>query len=124
MSKRKRIILIIAGSLLVILIAFRIALPYILLKYVNTQLAAIGGYKGHVEDIDVSLYRGAYTIKKIRLDKITGNIPVPFFQANTIDLSVEWRALFHGSVVAENRSGKTHTEFCKRSHKSYFTNQY
>ena len=100
-SKRKKRTLIIVGSLLVLLIAFRIALPYILLHYVNKQLASIKGYKGHVEDIDVSLYRGAYTIQGIRLDKVSGKIPVPFFKADEMDLSIEWRALFHGSVVAE-----------------------
>lgn len=100
-SKRKKIIWIIIGSLVVLLIAFRIALPSILLRYVNKQLTMIDGYKGHVEDIDVSLFRGAYTIKDINLDKMTGRIPVSFFRAEEIDISIEWGALFRGSVVAE-----------------------
>src|SRR3954464_5003025 len=95
-SRKKRIILVIAGSLVLLLIAFRIALPYILLRYVNRQLATIEGYRGHVDDIDVSLYRGAYTIKTIYLNKTGGAIPVPFFNADEIDLSVEWRALLNG----------------------------
>ncbi len=33
----------------------RIALPYILLRYVNKQLTRIKGYTGHVDDIDVAL---------------------------------------------------------------------
>lgn len=101
LSRRKKIIWIIVGSFVVLLIAFRIALPYILLRYVNRQLNRIEGYKGHVEDIDVALYRGAYTIKEIRLDKISGDIPVPFFKADKMDLSIEWRALFHGKIVAK-----------------------
>jgi hypothetical protein len=100
-TKRKKIIWIVVGSLVILLIGLRIALPYILLRYVNKQLATIEGYRGHVEDIDVALYRGAYIIKDIRLDKLSGKVPVPFFQAKKIDLSVEWRALFKGSVVAE-----------------------
>jgi hypothetical protein len=101
LSRRKKVIYIIAGSLIVLLIAFRIALPSILLRYVNKQLATIDGYNGHVEDIDVALYRGAYTIKKIKLDKTGGKIPVPFFYADVIDLSIQWKALFNGKVVAE-----------------------
>lgn len=101
LSKRGKIIWIIVGSFIVLLIVFRIALPSILLRYVNKQLATIEGYKGHVEDIDVALYRGAYTINDIRLDKLNGNIPVPFFKADEIDLSVEWSALFNGRIVAE-----------------------
>lgn len=100
-TKKRRTILVILGSLIILLIAFRIALPYILLKYVNRQLTMIDGYRGHVDDIDVSLYRGAYTIKDIYLNKTSGSIPVPFFKADEIDLSVEWRALFNGAVVAE-----------------------
>lgn len=79
----------------------RIALPYILLRYVNKQLTLIDGYTGHVRDIDVALYRGAYSIKDLKLDKTGGKIPVPFFAAKTIDISVEWKALFHGRIVAE-----------------------
>jgi uncharacterized protein YhdP len=101
LSRRKKRLLIILASVLVVLIAFRIALPYILLRYVNKQLASIEGYKGHVDDIDVSLYRGAFTIEGIRLDKTSGKIPVPFFKAEEMDLSIEWRALFHGRVAAE-----------------------
>ena len=101
LSKKRKIVYIVLGSLLILIIAFRIALPSILLRYVNRQLATIDGYYGHVEDIDVSLFRGAYTIKEIKLDKKEGKIPVPFFKANKIDLSVEWRALFRGRIVAE-----------------------
>ncbi|HEY4289815.1 MAG TPA: hypothetical protein VGN00_22095 [Puia sp.] len=100
-TKKRKIVYVILGSVLVLLFAFRIALPYILLRYVNRQLTQIKGYTGHVEDIDVALIRGAYTIKSIRLDKTDGKVPVPFFSARTIDLSVEWGALLHGSVKAK-----------------------
>ncbi len=100
-SKRKKRWLIVLASFVVLLIAFRIALPYILLRYVNRQLTKIDGYYGHVNDIDVSLLRGAYTIKGLRLDKVEGKIPVPFFKAESSDISIEWRALFHGRIVAE-----------------------
>jgi len=100
-SKKRRIIYIVLGTILLALIIFRLLLPGILLRYVNKQLTLIDGYRGHVEDIDVSLYRGAYTIKQIKLDKTGGGIPVPFFNAQEIDLSIEWNALFNGRIVAE-----------------------
>ena len=100
-TRKRKIIYIILGTLLAALIVFRIMLPGVLLRYVNKQLTLIKGYSGHVEDIDVALFRGAYTIKDLRLDKTDGKVPVPFFNAKTIDLSVEWGALFHGSIVAE-----------------------
>src|ERR1700755_118224 len=99
--KRQRVWLIVLGSLLVVLIALRIALPYILLRFVNKELQTIPGYTGHVDDIDVHLIRGAYTLKTIKLDKTGGQIPVPFFAAETFDLSVEWSAIFQGRLVGK-----------------------
>ena len=113
LSKRAKIIYGVLGFLVVALITFRLMLPSILLRYVNRQLTLIDGYQGHVDDIDVSLYRGAYTIRGIKLDKTGGKIPVPFFSAESIDLSVEWRALFHGRVVAEIVTNKPELNFVK-----------
>ena len=99
--KRRRIIRWVLLGLLVLLIVFRLMLPRIVLNYVNKQLTKIDGYTGHVDDIDIALIRGAYVIKDIRLDKTGGQIPVPFFSADRIDISVEWKALFHGGIVGE-----------------------
>ncbi len=98
---KRKVVLIVLGSLLVIGIGLRIALPYILLRFANKELQTIPGYRGHVEDIDVHVIRGAYTIKVIRLDKTGGKIPVPFFSADALDLSVEWSAIFHGRLVGK-----------------------
>jgi hypothetical protein len=101
LNKKGRIILMVIASLLILLIAARIALPYILLKAVNKELTHIKGYNGHVNDLDVALLRGAYTLKEIKLDRTGGKIPVPFFSADIIDLSIEWRSLFHGKLVGK-----------------------
>ncbi|MBK7037888.1 MAG: DUF748 domain-containing protein [Bacteroidetes bacterium] len=93
----KKILLV----LLVVLIVIRILLPYIVLKVVNNKLAELDGYTGHVRDIDLALIVGSYKIKDIKLEKTGGKIPVPFFAAEVIDLSVEWKALFKGGLVGE-----------------------
>jgi hypothetical protein len=100
-TRKRKWLAITLGSLLVLIIALRIALPYILLRVVNKQLTLIDGYTGHVNDIDVALIRGAYTIKGLELDKTGGKIPVPFFSTPAIDLSIEWQALFDGALVGE-----------------------
>jgi hypothetical protein len=89
------------GSILLILIAARIALPYFLLRLVNRELTQIHGYSGHVDDLDVALIRGAYTLKRVHLDKTGGKVPVPFFSADIFDLSLEWNSLFHGAFVGK-----------------------
>lgn len=99
--KRKRIrILLIVIAVLVI---FRLFLPTIVLHYCNKTLASMNGYYGHIDDIDISLYRGAYQINDIYInekDPSTGK-QTDFFKAKNIDLSVEWKALLHGSLVGE-----------------------
>ena len=93
----KKILLV----LIVVLIVIRILLPYIVLKVVNNKLAELEGYTGHVRDIDLALIVGSYKIKDIKLEKTGGKIPVPFFAAEVLDLSVEWKALFKGGLVGE-----------------------
>jgi hypothetical protein len=99
--KKRKVLLVILGSVLLLLIGLRIALPYILLRLVNKELMTIPGYTGHVQDIDVALIRGAYKIKKLNLEKTGGQVPVPFVSAEQVDLSIEWSALFHGRIVGK-----------------------
>ena len=61
----------------------------------------MGGYTGHVEDIDIQLLRGAYQIDDLRIRKINGKIKEPFLYIPKTDLSVEWKALFKGNLVSE-----------------------
>lgn len=97
MSKKWIIII----SILVVLIAARIALPSIVKSYVNKTLNNLEGYNGSVEDIDIHFYRGAYAIKGLEIVQTTDSIPVPFVEVPLIDLSVQWKALFDGSIVGE-----------------------
>jgi len=98
--KKKYIVLI---SVVVLLIVIRIILPYVVLHYANKTLAKMNGYYGHVDDIDLSLYRGAYIIHNIYLNKADSvtNKQTEFFKSRNIDLSIEWGAIFHGSFVGK-----------------------
>lgn len=99
LRKPVKILLIILG----ILILVRLILPSVVLHYANKTLAGMNGYYGHIEDIDIALIRGAYKIDSIYLNKVDtiSQKQTSFFSASEIDLSVEWKALFHGSIVGE-----------------------
>jgi len=90
----------IGAFVLAVAIVLRLYLSVWLLDYVNRVLSEVPGYKGSVESINIDLYRGAYRINKLRVDKDTGNIPAPFIDINEMDLSLEWSALFHGRIVS------------------------
>jgi hypothetical protein len=89
------------GSILLLLIVGRLMLPYFVTRYVNKVLADIEGYDGSIQDVDISLIRGAYTIHGLKIFKVNGHEKVPFIDIPTTDLSVEWPALFKGSIVGE-----------------------
>jgi hypothetical protein len=120
--KRKKKRRIIIWSIIGILVILRLLLPYIVLKYVNKTLSELKEYYGHVEDIDIALYRGAYVIKDMRLDKRVeksgSKDTIPFFHSEEIDLSVEWRAIFKGSIVGEIYVNSPVLNFVKGRHKN------
>jgi Domain of Unknown Function (DUF748) len=99
MKKKYKILI----SVVVLLIIIRLILPYVVLHYANKALANVKGYYGHIDDIDLSIYRGAYIINDIYLNKVdsVSKQQTPFFKSRNIDLSVEWGALFHGSIVGK-----------------------
>lgn len=88
-------------AIIALLIVARLLLPYFVTNYVNKVLSEIEGYQGSIEGVDISLYRGAYAINNLKLEKMDGDIPVPFLDIEKIDLSVEWEAIFDGAVVGE-----------------------
>ena len=97
MNRSLKIIIIVV----VVLVGARIYLPYWVTDYVNKVLDDVPGYSGSIDDVDIHLYRGAYRIHKLKMVKTDEEIPVPFLDINYIDLSVQWDALFDGSLVGE-----------------------
>ncbi len=92
---------IILGTCL-FLVALRMVMPYALKRYINLVLKDhIQGYTGEIADFDLSLYRGAYQMKKLVLFKIEKKIPIPFIDCEDIDFSIYWAPLLRGRVVGK-----------------------
>lgn len=88
-------------TIIVALIAARVYAPIWVKDYVNKVLDDIPGYSGSVQDIDLALYRGAYVIHGLKIDRDGKDIPVPFVSFDRADLSLQWGALFRGEVVGD-----------------------
>lgn len=101
---RPRIVIIIA-IFIGVLVIVRLVLPYVELRLANKNLAAMKGYYGKIKDIDLAIVQGAYVIDSIYLNKrdTVAQKETSFFSAQRIDLSIEWKAIFRGSVVGELR---------------------
>src|ERR1051326_7048852 len=95
----------------VVAAAARLALPSVLRWYVVRTIDRDPMYTGNIDDIDVHLWRGAYTIRGIRINKVTGSIPAPLFVADKMDLALQWSALIHGKLVGRVRFGEPEINF-------------
>src|SRR5829696_6016573 len=87
--------------LVVAAVVVRAMLPIWVRDYVNRKLDEMPDYDGNIAEVDIHLWRGAYTIRQVEIVKTTGQVPVPFFSAPIVDLSVEWKALLDGAFVGE-----------------------
>jgi hypothetical protein len=97
----KKRLFIVFGVVVLLLVALRLALEPIVERYVNHVLAKNPTYSGSIQDVDIEILQGAYVIKGTRIEKKDGKSLVPFLDIPEIDLSVEWNALLHGSIVAK-----------------------
>jgi hypothetical protein len=87
--------------IVVILLAIRVALPGILKYEINDFLGhKLTSYTGSVDDVDLSIIRGAYGVDGLKISK-RGSNSVPFIQLENADISLSWRALFHGEILAD-----------------------
>jgi len=87
--------------LLIAVLIVRAMLPIWGRDYVNKLLSEMEEYSGRVADVDIHLWRGAYSVHGVEIKKKGGGVSVPFLSAPAIDMSVEWRALLGGALVGE-----------------------
>ena len=83
-------------AVVLVLLVVRMILPYAVKHYLNARMNTMGSYHGQIADIDIHLWRGAYSIDELRIVKLTGALPVPLLDAKRTDIALSWRALTHG----------------------------
>lgn len=82
------------------LVAFRIALPEFVRKVANKRLSNFSPIvAGHIGDVDVAFFRGAYQTKDVRV--WLKKDQRPFLKVGEIDVSIAWRMLLEGKILAE-----------------------
>lgn len=99
MKTRYRVPVLILAGLILLLLVIHLALPYVVRDYLNDKLADMGDYRGHITDVDLAWWRGAYRINGLEVVKADGEVPVPFVDAPLIDLAVSWHSLWHDRAV-------------------------
>jgi hypothetical protein len=96
---RWRLVLVVLFVLLVLLGIGVAIMPWMVRDYVNRTLDRNPLYAGKIGEVEIHLWRGAYSIQDINISKISGNVPVPLFAARRVDFAIQWDALWEGKVV-------------------------
>ncbi|MBK3867687.1 DUF748 domain-containing protein [Pseudomonas stutzeri] len=102
-------ILLTLGLLLILL---HFALPYLVRNYLNDKMADMGDYRGHVEDVDLAWWRGAYRIEGLLIEKKDRQVQAPLLTAPGIDIAISWNGILrHGAIVGEVVFEQPHLNF-------------
>lgn len=99
MNKTLRYTFFMVAILGLLLIILHLLLPWLVREYLNDQLAGMSNYQGHVEDVDLTWWKGAYRIKGLEITKTDGEIQVPFIEVPRMDISVRMRALWQEGIL-------------------------
>lgn len=87
--------------IVLILIGVRAALPGVVTDYANHKLSDIPGYEARIEDVDLHLWRGGYTIYGTTIEQINRKRRIPVLSAPRVEFSLEWRELLRGALVGQ-----------------------
>lgn len=98
---RIRLKWVILSLVFFILVVVRAVAPPLILKELNSYLAEFSeSYVAHIEDFDLSLWRGAYRFEQLTV-RLKNKPQEPFALAKVIDVSVAWRELLRGRILTD-----------------------
>jgi len=103
MKLAHRPLLISLAILVSVLVVVRVSLPYATQWYINKILSQPGEYDGRVGDVDLMLWRGAYSLEHVLLYKANGQVDKPLFKADKVEFTLNWNQLLNGAA-----SGSVH----------------
>lgn len=104
MQHRKKFVVLF--SVLALLVAVRWSAPTFIENYLNNHLLAeLGDYRGSVDDVSLTLWRGAMRVEGLRIEKTVGRTWTDFIVVPAVDIAIAPGALFRriirASVVVE-----------------------
>lgn len=99
---RQRLLVALAVFIVLLVIA-RVALPIVLRHIINDRLANLAPYSGHVGDVDLALWRGAYAMSDLTLtiQRPDAPEPDPVLLVDTVDITIMWGELLRGQLVGD-----------------------
>jgi hypothetical protein len=98
-KKRWLTVIVVTGLFLILA---RIGAPYAVQYYINQQIKQTKGITGQVGDVDLHLYRGAYSVDDIKIYAVgEQSPPKPLLSVKRLDFSLAWSAVLNGNLVTD-----------------------
>ena len=102
MNRKTRYLLIPIVLLAILLLLVHFLLPVYVKDVLNQKMASMGDYRGHVDDVDKVLWRGAYRMQGLEIIKVNGNTQAPFLRLPETNVKIRLRPFWSdGVLVAE-----------------------
>lgn len=94
-----------------VLFLIRLLIPPVALRIINDALETkLGHYSGHIRDLDLALYRGAYQLQDLEIRKRNSDLP-PLLRAARIDLAIDWSSLLRKEISGNIRVNQLQLNF-------------
>jgi hypothetical protein len=103
------------GGAIILAIALRVSLPFLLQDRIVRSINEIKGYNGSVDNVDLQIYRGGFKVEKLKIFEEASEKPeIPLVDLALLDFSIQWKALFKGHFVGEVYLDTLLVNFTKR----------
>lgn len=86
----------------VVLLGLRIATPYAVTLGTNWYLQnKLEDMKGHLDDFDLALLRGAYRVHGLKIWQTNVGEKLPLIHLETATVTIAWKELFRGQILSD-----------------------
>lgn len=92
---------IVLFTVVIVLLAARIAAPFVIEWYLDRKLAELPDYRGSIDDVDLSIIDSEFAVDGLRLDRRKGDPELPFLRVDRLEVDYRWDELFRGRIVAD-----------------------
>jgi len=72
--------------------------PYILRDYLNRKGESLPDYLLHINQVQIHPWNCSLDLERVRLEKRSHEIPVPFFTCPCVHIAMQWEEIFHGTL--------------------------
>ncbi len=94
MKKKYGVTYGVLAAVALLLVILHFSLASLVRHLLNENMAQMGEYTGHVDEVGLYWWRGAYELRGLVIEKSGGRVQAPLLRAPVIDIAVSWRALW------------------------------